>query len=210
MAPHIVLEEIGAPFELELVSSRGEREGEMTATPEWRAFNPKGRIPALSPVPGTAAGAGELLTETPAILLYLALRNPDAGLLPADPAALSRCVEWMNWLSGNVHAMSYGQIWRAWRFSDDEARLEGIRARGRFNLAEQYRYIEQLFRDGRQWAIAEGYSVVDPYLLVFFHWGQRIGLDMRSEHPAWAAATDRVLGRPAVQRVLAKEGVTIL
>lgn len=210
MAPHIVLEEIGEPFELELVSSRGEREGSMTATAEWRAMNPKGRIPALSGVPGSIGGTPELLTEAPAIMMYLALRYPRAGLLPADPAAVARCVEWMNWLSGNVHAMSFGQIWRTQRFTLDERSLEGVRDKGRANLRDQYNYIERLLADGRDWAIPEGYSVVDPYLLVFFQWGQRIGIAMRDEYPAWSRSTDRALARPAVQRVLEKEGVTIL
>ncbi|MDQ4087862.1 MAG: glutathione S-transferase [Pseudomonadota bacterium] len=208
MAVHIVLEEIGAPFELELVLSRGEREGAMTATPEWRAVNPKGRIPALAPVPGSAGGAAELLTEVPAILLYLALEHPEAGLLPRDPASLARAVEWMNWLSGNVHAMAYGQIWRAQRFSGDEAALPSIRERGRASLADHHAYIERLLADGRSWALPSGYSVVDPYLLVFFQWGQRIGLAMR-DYPAWSALTDAMLARPAVRRVLEREGVAV-
>lgn len=208
MAAHIVLEEIGVPYALELVLSRGEREGAMTATDEWRAVNPKGRIPALAPVPGSAGGAPELLTEVPAILLYLGLEHPEAGLLPADAASLARAVEWMNWLSGNVHAMAYGQVWRAQRFSDDEAALAAIRARGRASLAGHHAYIERLLADGRAWALPSGYSVVDAYLLVFFHWGQRIGLAMR-DCPAWSAATDRMLERPAVRRVLEREGVAI-
>jgi len=57
LAPHIVLEEIGKPYELELVSSSGVREGRMTATPEWKAVNPKGRVPALSGVAGHIGGA---------------------------------------------------------------------------------------------------------------------------------------------------------
>ena len=208
LAVHIVLEEIGIPFDLELVLSRGEREGAMTATPEWRAVNPKGRIPALAPVPGSSGGAPELLTEVPAILLYLGLQHPEAGLLPADAASLARAAEWMNWLSGTVHGMAYGQIWRAQRFSDDETALESIRARGRASLAEHHSYIEHLLADGRGWALPSGYSVVDPYLLVFFLWGQRIGLPMR-DYPAWSAATDRMLERPAVRRALEREGVVI-
>lgn len=208
MAAHIVLEEIGVPFEVELVSSRGEREGAMTATEKWRATNPKGRIPALQPVPGRIGGAPELLTEVPAILYYLAASHAEAKLLPRDTAAVARCIEWMNWLSGNVHAMSYGQIWRAQRFSAEE-NLDAIRAQGRANLAEQHAYIEKLLGDGREWAIPVGYSVVDPYLLVFFHWGQRIGIDMRRSFPAWTRSMERTLARPAVQRVLARESVQI-
>ena len=209
LAPHIVLEEIGAPFALELVPARGEREGPGTATEAWRAVNPKGRVPALAPVAGSAGGAPELLTEAPAIMIHLAAANPEAGLLPADPAGLARCVEWLNWLSGNVHAMSCGQIWRAHRFSDDEAGLAAIRAKGRANLIDQYAYVERLLGDGREWAVGGGYSVVDPYLLVFFHWGGRIGLDMRKDYPAWAGLMDKVIARPAVRRALATEGVEV-
>src|SRR6202035_167534 len=99
MAVHIVLEEIGAPYELELISSSGPREGRMTATPEWRAVNPKGRVPAVSGRPGRIGGGADLLTEAPAILAYLARTNPGAGLLPADPAGEARCLEWLNFLS---------------------------------------------------------------------------------------------------------------
>ncbi|HEX5258059.1 MAG TPA: glutathione binding-like protein [Sphingomicrobium sp.] len=208
MAPHILLEEIGLPYELELVSSRGDREGAMTATDSWRTMNPKGRIPALQPVAGNSGGAPDLLTEVPAILLFLGQSHPEAGLVPRDPARLARCIEWTNWLSGNVHAMSYGQIWRAQRFSDDEQALDGIRAKGRSALCEQYEFIERVLADGRDWAVGAAYSIVDPYLLVFFQWGQRVGLDMGS-YPSWCALTDRLLKRPAVERALSNEGVEI-
>jgi glutathione S-transferase len=209
MAPHIVLEEIGCEFELTLILSRGGREGAMTATDEWRAINPKGRIPALLDVPGDMGGAPSLLTEVPAIMFYLASEHPYAQLLPREPAPAARCLEWMNWLSSNVHAMSYGQIWRAQRFSGDEADFEAIGARGKENLLEQYAYIERVLDDGRDWSIPQGYSVVDPYLLVFFQWGQRTGLPMRSDYPAWSRLTDRLLQRAAVRLVLEKEGVVI-
>ena len=209
MAPHIALEEIGCAFELTLILSRGEREGAMTATDEWRAINPKGRIPALLNVAGNMGGAPSLLTEVPAIMFYLASEHPHAQLLPDGTAPMSRCLEWMNWLASHVHAMSYGQIWRPRRFSDDERHFEAISARGRQNLLEQYAYIERVLDDGRDWSVPQRYSIVDPYLLVFFQWGQRIGLQMRSEYPAWSRLTDRLLQRPAVERVLQREGVAI-
>jgi glutathione S-transferase len=130
-------------------------------------------------------------------------------LLPADPSAEARCLEWMNWLSGNVHAMSYGLIWRANRFTDDDADFPALQAKGRANLGEQYDYIESLLADGRDWAIPGGYSVVDPYLLVFYQWGQRIGLDMQGRYPASTALMRRVFARPAVQRVLEQEKVKL-
>ncbi len=210
MAVHIVLEEIGDPYERETVSSAGAREGKMTATPAWKAINPKGRVPALRGVPGRIGGADDLLTEAHAILFYLARTHPSHGLLPTDAAGEARCIEWMNWLASNVHAMSYGQIWRTQRFTDDEAQFPALKAKGERNLREQYAYIESLLGDGRDWAVPPGYTIVDPYLLVFYHWGQRIGFDMRAQYPAWTALTRRVVARPAVQRVLAEEAINIV
>lgn len=209
MAVHIVLEEIGEPYELELVSSAGARRGSMTDTPEWKAVNPKGRVPALAPVAGRIGGADGLLTEAHAILIYLGMTYPAARLLPAEPAAFARAVEWMNWLASNVHAMSYGQIWRPLRFVADEQGVPALQAKGREALLEQYLYIERLLDDGRDWALPGAYSVVDPYLLVFYQWGGRIGLPMREAYPAWARLTERVTARPAVRRVLEQENITV-
>lgn len=206
LAAHIVLEEIGQPYELELISAK---DGEMTATAQWKAINPKGRVPALLGVPGRIGGADDLLTELHAILVYLARTNPAAGLLPSNPAAEARCIEWMNWLASNVHAMSYGQIWRPRRFIDDERQFPALKAKGEQNVREQYAYIESLLADGREWAVKGGYTVVDPYLLVFYRWGQRIGLDMKNAYPAWTHLTERVVARSAVQRALAKEQIKI-
>lgn len=208
MAAHIVLEEIGEPYELELISSSGVREGKMTATPEYKAINPKGRVPALLGVPGRIGGAENLLTELHAILMYLARTNVSAELLPADSAGEARCIEWMNWLASNVHAMAYGQIWRTQRFVADEKYFPAVRAKGEQTVREQYAYIESLLADGRNWAVPSGYTVVDPYLLVFYYWGQRVGLDMPG-YSAWTHLTKRVVARPAVQRVLANEGIQI-
>ena len=210
LAAHIALEEIGEPYELELISSSGATEGKQTATPEWRAINPKGRVPALLGVPGKIGGADNLLTELTAILVYLARTGPMARLLPPDPAGEARCLEWMNWLASNVHAMSYGLIWRSQRFTAEEKDFPALKSKGRKNIGEQYAYIESLLADGRGWAVPGGYSVVDPYLLVFYYWGQRIGLDMTGLYPAWTRQTGYVLARPAVQRALASERIKIL
>jgi glutathione S-transferase len=207
LAPHIVLEEIGAPYEAELVSAKP---GGRAQSAEWRAINPKGRVPALLGVPGRIGGAADLLTEAPAILFYLARRHAAARLLPEDAASEARCIEWTNWLSGAVHAMSYGQIWRPQRFVADVADFPAVTAKGMANVAEQYAFIERVLADGRDWAVPGGYSLVDPYLLVFFHWGERIDLAMREAYPAWTALARRTLARPAVQRVLAQEGIRIL
>jgi glutathione S-transferase len=110
LAPHIVLEEIGEPYELELISASGPREGKMTSKPEWKAINPKARVPALLGILGRIWGADNILTEVPAILVSLARTNPAAKLLPSDLAAEARCIEWMSWLSSNMHSMAFAQM----------------------------------------------------------------------------------------------------
>ncbi|HWK43783.1 MAG TPA: glutathione S-transferase [Stellaceae bacterium] len=206
LAPHIVLEEIGVPYAIELRSSL---RGEGTQTAEYLAINPKGRVPALAGVPGSSGGAATLLTEASAILFFLARSHPEAGLLPSDPAGEARCVEWMTWLSGTVHGMSFAQIWRPARFSDDTGQHAAITAKGHDNIRDQYAYIERVLADGRDWGIPGGYSIVDPYLLVFWIWGGRIGLDMQAAYPAWARLIGKTIARPAVRRTLEQEGLTV-
>lgn len=202
LAPHIVLEEIGKPYELELVAQQ-------PLSPEARAVNPKGRVPALTGVPEQIGSAEQVLTETSAIMVYLARSNPDSGLLPKDPAREARCLEWLSWLSSNVHALSYGQIWRPARFVSSQESAGGVSAKGLENVRQQYVEIEKQLSDGRSWAVSGGYSLVEPFLLVFYHWGNKIGLDMRAQYPAWTRLTEKTLERPAVHQVLQQESIRI-
>jgi glutathione S-transferase len=204
LAPHIVLEEIGKPYETELAQAG---EGGRTRTHEWHAINPKGRVPALTNVPGSIGGAPNLLTEVPAILNYLADTNPEAGLVPNDASGRARVNEWLNWLSSNVHAMSFGQIWRPERFVDDQRLYGVVQEKGRCNLADQFTYIEELLGDGRKWAVGDAYSIADPYLLLFWRWGNRIEMDM-ALYPAWSDLALRVMDRPAVRRVVERTGIS--
>jgi glutathione S-transferase len=204
LAPHIALAEIGKPYELELVDAKG---GRKTDTPEWRAVNPKGRVPALTGVAGSIGGAAGLLTEAHAILFYLARTHPESGLWPSRPEDEARAVEWMNWLSATVHGMCYGQIWRPQRYVEDPALFPAVRAKGMSNLRREYAYIESLLADGREWAIASGYSVVDIYLLVFWLWGRSVGLAMEADFPHWTALSRQVSARPAARLVFEAEGV---
>ena len=198
LAIHILFEEVGAPYELELVSIA---EGK-TRTPEYLAINPKGRVPVLR------TEEGELLTELPAISWYVAQLCTTPTLFPHGRLEAARCLEWFNWLSGALHAMSYGQVWRAYRFVSDEALFPAVNAKGRENVLEINSMIEGKLQ-GRHWAVGHAYSVVDPYLLVFYHWGQRIKLDMRKDYPHWTAHAERVEARPAVQKVLKEEGIQL-
>lgn len=200
MAAHIVLEEVRARFELVCVSVT---EG-ATQRPEYLATNPKGRVPVLA-IPGQE----RVLTELPAILTYLAHQHPDARLLPADALDEARCQEWLAWLSGWVHGVGFGGIWRPGRFTGEAAHFDAIRVQGRRTVIDSYASIEQQFADGREWAARSGFSIVDPFLLVLYRWGNRIGVDMGASYPAWSGQVARLRARLTVQRVLEREGVSI-
>ncbi|HTH75542.1 MAG TPA: glutathione S-transferase N-terminal domain-containing protein [Trinickia sp.] len=202
MAVHVVLEEIGAPFALAEVSvARGENR-----QPEYLSINPKGYVPALA-----IAAQAKILTELPAILVYLAKQHPDSALLPVAGAIdEARVHEWLAWLAGWVHGVGYGGMWRPERFAADDASVhETIRANGRRVVRQAYAKIEETLADGRAYAVPTGYSIVDPFLLVLYRWGNRIGLPMREDYAAWTRLTQRLLERPAVQRVLEREGIAI-
>jgi glutathione S-transferase len=115
LAPHLVLEEVGAVFEPVLISTaKGEQR-----TPEYLAINPKGRVPAL-------ADGGFVVTENPAILRYIARKFPDAGLWPDDPHEEARCAEWLAWMSSTIHP-TYAHVRRPERYAtSDDAKADVI------------------------------------------------------------------------------------
>lgn len=196
-APHIVLEEIGTPYNIEMMS-RGHPE---TKSEEFRRINPKGRIPVL-------AADGFLLTEAPAILLHLGLTNPVAGLIGPDHQSIVRAVEWTNWLSGTVHAVAVRMVWKADYFLPNVSMHGPLIQRGMEHLLSAFSLIEAKLQ-GCEYALGNAYSVVDPYLLVFFRWGNRMHIDMRRNYPAWTAHAQRLERREAVQRTISQEGISL-
>ncbi|AOJ32729.1 glutathione S-transferase family protein [Burkholderia metallica] len=196
LAAHIALEETGAPFDVEIVSVRQQQNLEA----RYLAINAKARVPVLA-IPGEP----RVLTETPAILTYLARRHPDAQLLPlGDSLREARCHEWLAWLVGWVHGVGYGALWRPGRFIGDPALHGAVSTHGRGVIEAANDTIEAALADGRMWAEPGAHSIVDPFLFVLYRWGVAIGLDM-TRHPAWTAHAQREAERPAARRALARE-----
>jgi glutathione S-transferase len=189
---HIALQEAGAEFEpVKVVLVEGEH-----LQPEYLAINPHARVPAL----GTGHG---VITENIAILNYIADEFGAQGSVPrGDTYAAAHCNQLLGWFSSTVH-ISFAQVWRAGRFTDEESVHPAIVAGGRSNLERQFAEIERLCGDG--WLAGNAFSAADGYALIFFRWGKRIEMDM-SRYPAWAALNERTLERAAVQAVLEREG----
>jgi glutathione S-transferase len=194
IVPHIALEEAGADFEpVPVVLAEGEH-----LKPEFLAINPHGRVPAL----GTDRG---VVTENIAILNLVADLYGAPGAVPrGDPFETARCNELLGWFSSTVH-IAFAQVWRGSRFTDDESLWPAIAAGGRRALAKHFTEIEGMC--GAGWLAGERFSAADGYAAIFFRWGRRIGMDMTA-YPNWQALVQRVIERPAVQRVMAREGWT--
>jgi glutathione S-transferase len=197
LAVHIVLEELGVHYQLALTSTSDCS----TQSPDYLRLNPKGRVPTL--VTGES-----VLTEAPAILIYLSTMYPAAHLLNTSPQALARSVEWFNWLSGAVHAVSVRQIWRPESFTQDPAAYDAIISKGRDSLRAAFKLIETRIQ-GTGWCVGDHYSVVDAYLFVFYRWGNRMGLPMRDSYPAWTQHTLLLLQRRAVMRAMEQEVISV-
>jgi glutathione S-transferase len=196
LAPHIVLEELGIAYDSVLVSLK---DGDHQKA-EYLKINPKGLVPALNV-------DGKVLTETPAILIYLGGGFAERGLWPKETWKQAEAISLMAWLASTVH-VAVACIWRSGRFSSDAAAHPAIQAGGRANLEKHFADIDKLLT-GRTFAMGGQYSVVDPYLLVFYRWGNRLGLPMKERYPVWSKHAQRVFSRPTVKRVFEAEGIEL-
>ncbi len=200
-AAHIAFEELAVPYEpVRVVIAEGQNQ-----KPEYLAINPRGRVPALAIRDGQSE---QVLTELSAILIYLARTYPAAALLPQETAAFVRAVEWMSWLGSTMHTGGVRTVLRPERFVSDPAAAEAVKTQGMAAVRIGFADIEARL-SGQDWALPGGYSMIDAYLLVFFRWGNRIGLPMRANYPNYTRIMDVVRARPAVQRAVAHEGIQI-
>jgi glutathione S-transferase len=189
---HVLLEEIGQPYELHHVNLR---DGEQYK-PEFLALNPKSKVPTLERDDGT------VLTEFPAIATWLALTNSASKLLPTDPEAVSRTLEALDYVVATVHMQGFARIFRPSAFAPSEADQEAVKAKGKEifekGLATMHKVLE-----GRDYVIGE-FSIADAALFYVEFWGaDRLGMTLPANCAAHYA---RMKKRPAVQRVLRDEG----
>jgi glutathione S-transferase len=194
LAPHIVLEEASADYEVERVSLQkgGQR------LPAYLAINPKGRVPALRTDRG-------VLTENPAILGYIAQSFPSAALAPnGDAFAFGDMQAFNLFLAATVH-VAFAHAFRPERYADGDEAARAMRAKAPEALASAFALIEEKLADGRPFVHGEGYTVSDPYLFVFEGWLDGRGLGRLADFPSVAAHYARIKERPAVQKVLAAE-----
>jgi glutathione S-transferase len=192
LATHIVLEEVGAPYEaIRLDFSQNEQQKR-----EYLAINPKGRVPALVTEQG-------VLTETPALLIFLAQRFSAAQLVPlTDAFAFARLQAFHSYLCSTVHvAHAHGR--RGARWVDDPQAIEAMKRKVPETMSACFAVIERDMLVG-PWVMGEHYSVADAYLFTVAGWLEADRVDV-SKLPKTLAHRQRMLERLAVQRAVAQQ-----
>jgi glutathione S-transferase len=191
---HVILEELGKPFDKQVVSTRAGDQHK----PEYLAINPKAKVPAIQ------REDGSVLTEFPVIATWLAKSNPQAALIPTDLEGETRCAEMLDYICGTVHPQGFTRQFRAALFTPNEADQPAVVEQGKA-LATKYLGLLDAHWPAGTWALASGYSVADAALFFVEYWhAKRAGMTLP---PHLAAHFAAMLARPAVQRALASEGL---
>lgn len=188
LASHIVLEHVGADFE----AIRVDFQANQQRSAEYLAINAKGRVPALVTERG-------VITETPAILLYLAQTHPQSGVAPLDdPFALAQLQAVNSWFCSTVHvAHAHGS--RGARWADEATALQAMKAKVAQNMIDCFDWIERELLRG-PWVMGKDFSVADPYLFTLTIWLMQNGVEL-ARFPRVADHYQRMLALPAVQKI---------
>ncbi len=189
LAPHIVLRELGAKFDLEQVDPSTKK---TTSGADFLAINPKGSVPAV------ALDDGEVLTEGPVILQYLADK---AGAVTLAPAAGSKqrlkVQEWLNYISSELHK----GLSPLFRKDTPDAYRTIIHTK----LAKQCAYLDKILA-GQTYLTGDTFTIADAYLFTIMNWRNFLGFEVK-QHTALQAYLDRIAARPKVREAMTAEGL---
>ncbi len=189
LASHITLYEAGLPFTADKVDMRTRKTSDGQ---DFAAINPKGYVPAL------VLDNGELLSEGPAILQYLADQKPDAALAPpAGTLPHYRLIEWLNFITSELHK-GFAPLLRP-------GAAEELKTAARDKLGQRLTYAANHLAS-RQYLVGEHFTVADAYLYTILTWTQPAGIDLTA-WPVLAAYRERIQRRPAVQAARKAEGL---
>ena len=192
LASHIALEDAGAEYSITRISFANDEQRK----PEYLAINPKGRAPALVTDEG-------VLTETPAILAFIAQSFPQARLAPLDDAFLFAQVQAFNsYLCSTLH-VAHAHRMRGYRWADDPSAIAAMQRKVPETVSACYEIIEHRML-GAPWVMGETYTICDPYLFTMAQWLEQDGVDP-SRFPKVMDHRRRMSERPAVQKVIAEE-----
>lgn len=191
-ASHIALREAGATFTLCPVDFATAEQRK----PPYLRVNPKGRVPALETDRG-------VISETPAILAFIAQTFPEAELAPLNDAfEFARLQSFNSYLCATVH-VAHAHSRRGERWADDPGAIAEMQRKAPEVMASCFQLIEDAFITG-PWIMGDAYTIGDPYLFTIAQWLPFHGIDV-AIYPKVSAHLTRMLGRKAVQETLAAE-----
>jgi glutathione S-transferase len=189
LASHITLRESGLPFDLKKTDTKTKK---LEDGSDYFAVNSKGAVPALR------LDDGQVLTEGPAILQYVADQKPESKLAPrAGTIERYRLLEWLNYITSEVHK-TFSPLF-------NPAANDAVKAYAVQNLEKKFDWINKQLA-GKQYLTGDNFTIADAYLFVVANWSNFVGVDL-NRWPALKAFQDRVAARPKVQEALAAEGL---
>lgn len=191
LASHIALIEAGLPFELKRLKFAENEQ----RSPDFLKVNPKGRVPALVTDQGT-------LSESPAILTFIAQMAPEKKLVPADPFGLARVQAFNSFIASTVH-VNHAHGRRASRWADEPGSIEDMKRKVPATMRDCFQLIEADLQDG-SWVMGGEFSIADIYLFVMETWLAGDGVDINA-FPKVKAHFERMSARASVQKALADE-----
>jgi glutathione S-transferase len=192
LASHIALEEAGANYEAIRLNFKNDDQKK----PDYLKINPKARVPALVTDRG-------VLTETPALLIYIAQSFPAAKLAPLDdPFALAKVQAFNSYLCSTVH-VAHAHRMRGARWTDDAAAMETMKKKVPQSVGECFTLIEREMFEG-PWVMGANYTVCDGYLFTLTQWLGGDGVDL-NKTPKIAEHFRQVGERPAVRKAIEDE-----
>lgn len=189
LSPHIVAREAGIDLQLEKVDTKTHS---IKSENDYYKINPKGYVPALEITPG------DVLTEGPAIVQYLADQKPQSGLVPpCGSAERYRMQEMLGYINSEIHK-SYGPL-----FSPGTP--EAAREESKQYLQKRYKLLDDRLA-GKDYLFGDKFSAADAYLFTVTNWAGHVKLDL-SGFANLAAFQKRVAARPAVKEAMKAEGL---
>jgi glutathione S-transferase len=192
LASHIALTEVGADYAAVKLDMKANQQN----SPDYLKLNPKGRVPTLVTDRG-------VLTETPAILAFIAQTFPKAGLAPLDDAfAFAQAQAFNSYLCSTVH-VAHAHKLRGARWATEETTFADMKRMVPKTVGACFALIERDMLKG-PWVMGEQYTICDPYLYTIATWLEGDGVDVASL-PKVADHSKRMAERPAVQKVLAEQ-----
>ena len=189
LSPHIVLRESGLPFELEQVNLQTKK---LKSGGDFLEINPKGQVPVLK------LDSGDILTEGPAIVQYIADQKPESGLAPkAGTIQRYHVQEWLNFITSELHK-SFTPLFRQ-NTPEEYAKIS------KENLANRFSFLDKELGK-RQYLMGDKFTVPDAYAFTVVGWSKYKDIDL-SRWPNLKGYMDRVGARPKVQEAIKAEGL---